>query len=174
MLKLWRMRNLAIKGKITIFATLAISKIVHVALVADVLIGIINRLNKIQKEFICSCSNPKIKQTTRCKNYKSGGLKYIDILFKIISLQCSWIKRFYDTSTHSWKVIPSYLISSYLGKKLKFHSNLGTGIKNFFPIYYGQKRCPIYYKQIFKRQLKFIFNSWNSFDYCVQVNRYNK
>ena len=45
------MRNLTVKGKITIFKTLAISKIIHLSLVTNVPTEIINKLNKIQKEF---------------------------------------------------------------------------------------------------------------------------
>ena len=75
-LKLWRMRNLTIKEKIVILKTLVISKIVHLpALITDVLTEIINELNKIQKEFIWSGSNPKMKHTTLCKTYESRGLK---------------------------------------------------------------------------------------------------
>ena len=48
-LKLWRMRNLTLEGKITIFKTLAISKIIHLSLVTNVPTQIINELNKIQK-----------------------------------------------------------------------------------------------------------------------------
>ena len=33
-LKLWRMRNLTLEGKITVFKTLAISKIIHLSLVS--------------------------------------------------------------------------------------------------------------------------------------------
>ena len=46
------MRNLTLEGKITIFKTLAKSKIVHLSLVTNVPMQIINELNKIQKEFI--------------------------------------------------------------------------------------------------------------------------
>ena len=46
-LKLWRMQNLALEGKITIFKTLAISKIIHLSLVINVPTQIINELNKI-------------------------------------------------------------------------------------------------------------------------------
>ena len=51
-LKLWRMRYLSIEGKITVFKTLALSKIIHLALVTDVPKSTILALNKIQKEFI--------------------------------------------------------------------------------------------------------------------------
>ena len=68
----------------------------------------------------------------------------MDILSKVISLQCSWIKRLYDNSSHPWKIIPSHLINTYLGKNFKFHSNLCIPANKI-------KRFPIYYKQIFKR-----------------------
>ena len=55
------MRNLTLEGKITIFKTLAISKIIHLSLVTNVLTQLINEINKVQKEFIWYRSNPKIK-----------------------------------------------------------------------------------------------------------------
>ena len=51
-LKIWRTRNLKVHGKITIFKTLAISKVIHLALVTNVPHIIIDQLNKIQKDFI--------------------------------------------------------------------------------------------------------------------------
>ena len=48
--KLWRMRNLAIEEKITIFKTFPMSKILHLVLVTNVRTEIINELSKIQKK----------------------------------------------------------------------------------------------------------------------------
>ena len=50
-LKIWRIRNLTVQGKITIFKTLAISKVIHLALVTNIPQVIIDQLNKIQKLF---------------------------------------------------------------------------------------------------------------------------
>ena len=33
--------------------------------------------------------NPKIKDDTFCKNDKNGGLKNVDIMYKVVNLQCS-------------------------------------------------------------------------------------
>ena len=110
-LKLRRMRNLTLEGKTTIFKTLAISKIIHLSLVTNVPTQIINELNKTQKEFIWNGSNPKIKHSTLCNKYENGGLKNVNILSK----------RLNDNSSHLWKIIPSYLIDTYLGKIFKFH-----------------------------------------------------
>ena len=95
------MRNLTLEGKVTVFKALAISKIVHLALITNIPTSTMKELNKIQNEFIWKNKNPKIKHTTLCNNYDNGGLKNIDISSKIISLQCSWIKKLYDKTTPS-------------------------------------------------------------------------
>ena len=55
------MQNLSIAGKITIFKTLAISKIVHLALVKVIPISTILDFDTIEEHFIRKNGNPKIK-----------------------------------------------------------------------------------------------------------------
>ena len=50
--------------------------------------SIIQKLSKIKKEFICKTRNPKIKHGTLCKNYENGGFKNVEIIYKVVSLQC--------------------------------------------------------------------------------------
>ena len=92
-LKIWKIRNITLEGKIVIFKTLAVSKIVFQSLIIPVPRHIVNELEKIQKAFLWKNSSPKIKQETLCNDCKGGGLKNIDILNKIVSLQCSWITK---------------------------------------------------------------------------------
>ena len=49
-LKLWKLRNLTIEGRIVIFKSLAISKLFHLALVTEIPSTTINLLTKIQME----------------------------------------------------------------------------------------------------------------------------
>ena len=51
-LKLWRMRNLSIKGKIAVFKTLAISKLVYMALLTVIPNHITYEVAKTQNSFI--------------------------------------------------------------------------------------------------------------------------
>ena len=118
------MRNLTREEKIVIFKALAMSKIVFQSLITPVPRHIVNQLEKIQKAFSWKSSSPKIRHETLYNDYKEGGLKNIDILNKIISLQCSWIRRLYDNSFHEWKLIPLFLIKKPFGSFLKFHSNV--------------------------------------------------
>ena len=95
-LKLWRARNLSLEGKITVFKSLAISKITHLAYDKTIPPSIIDQLNNKQKNFIWNGLNPKIKNSTINNNYENGGLKNVNIAAKISSLQSSWIKKLFD------------------------------------------------------------------------------
>ena len=114
-LKIWKIGNLTLEGKIVIFKAQAISKIVFQSLITPVPRCIVNEFEKIQKAFLWKNSSPKIKHETLCNDYKGGALKNIDILNKIIGLQCSWIRGLYDNSFHEWKLIPLFLIKKSFG-----------------------------------------------------------
>ena len=101
-------------------------------------------------EFIWKGENPKIKNSALCNNFEYGGLKYVDIFSKVVSLQCSWIKKLFHDSFYQWKLIPLYLICQYLGKKFKFHSNLEVSHSILC-------KFPNFYKEIFTRWGKHLF-----------------
>ena len=73
-LKLWKLRNLFIEGRIIVFKSLAISKLIHLALVTEIPTITINLVTKIQMEFIWKGKNSKIKNSTLCNDYEYGGL----------------------------------------------------------------------------------------------------
>ena len=121
-LRFWNRRISSLEERIIIFKTLDISKI-----------------QKIQKTFIWHSSRPKISHKILCNNFENGGLKHVDISSKIISLQCSWLRKLCDENFHEWKIIPSHLISKYFGKSFKFHSCLSFDRKLLikFPKFYN-------------------------------------
>ena len=110
-LKLWRMRNLSIEGKIVVFKTLAISKLVYLALLTVTPNHIADEVAKIQKYFIWHDSSPKITRETLRMEFKTGDLKNVDIRFKFVILQCSWVKKLYDDCFNEWKIIPLHLLN---------------------------------------------------------------
>ena len=69
-LKIWKMRNLTLKGKVVICKTIATSKIVFQSFITTVPKHIINELGKIQKAFLW-------KNSTVEKDHKAGGLKML-------------------------------------------------------------------------------------------------
>ena len=137
-LNLWKLRNLTLEGKVLIFKTLALSKIIFQVFVTPIPNYVVTELEKIQKSFYWENSTSKIKHGTLCNDSKDGELKNVDIQKKIISLQCSWVKRLYDDSFYEWKIIPLHLISKTLGQSFIFHSNLSFKKKliKSFPSFY--------------------------------------
>ena len=97
-------------------------KFVFLALLTKISHQVVKELEKMQKSILWKESAPKIRQETTCKDYKDGGLKNIDISYKIVSLQYSWIQRLFHNNFHEWKLIPLHLIAMSFGSKFKFHS----------------------------------------------------
>ena len=83
------MKKFIPEGKVVIFKTIAISKIVLKSFITTVSIHIVNEFENIQKTFFWNNYSPKIKHETLYNDYIAGGLKNIDIPNKIIALQCS-------------------------------------------------------------------------------------
>ena len=86
----WITRTLTVEGKIFIFKTLGISKIVYLSLIITVPNSILEKNFKIQETFLWYSSMPKINHKHSVIHLKM--VKNVDVKSKIISLQCSWVK----------------------------------------------------------------------------------
>ena len=135
-LKIWRMRNLTLEGKIIVFETLALSKIFHLC-ITSVVPKHIEEIENKQKKFLWNRSTPKIKHSALCNSFAAGGITNFGINRKIASLQCSWIKRLYGDSFHEWKLIPIHLINTTITPAFKFHPSLALHFQlDEFPKFY--------------------------------------
>ena len=132
------MRQLTLEGIITIFKSLAVSKVLHLFLITKLLNNAIGLLHKIQKTFIWQGKKAKIKHNALCNAYKMVGIKNVDLRNKITRMQCSWVKRLFEDDFHDWKVIPLLLIGKKLGNNFKFHNNIdiSNNILSKFPSFY--------------------------------------
>ena len=70
-LKLWRMRQLTLAGRITIFKSLAVSKVKHLLIITKLHSNTIDLLHKIQKNFTWQGKKAKTKHSILCKVSKS-------------------------------------------------------------------------------------------------------
>ena len=62
------MRNLTLEERIVVFKTLAVSKIVFLAILTKIPYQVVKELEKTQKTFLWKNSTPKIKHETTCKD----------------------------------------------------------------------------------------------------------
>ena len=121
-LRIWRGRDATLAGRIQIFKSIALSKLVYISTMLHPSKQTLNQLNLIQKDFIWRDCRSKIKHSTLIGDYNNGGYKDVDIEFKFESLKIIWIRRLLDSSFHSWKAIPQCLRSE-IGVQSIFHSN---------------------------------------------------
>ena len=87
------MRQLTLKGRITVFKSLAVSKVIHILLITKLHNNTIDLLHKIQKNFIWQGKMAKTKHSTICNGYEKGGIKNVVLTNKITSIQSSWVKK---------------------------------------------------------------------------------
>ena len=108
-LKIWKSRGLSLLGKIVIFKTLSITKIIFVSYLTTVPSDVIHTLKNINKNFVWDGKRQKIKHSTLINDYPDGGLKDIDIESKFKALHMSWLTRFHSDNTHPWMPFPKTL-----------------------------------------------------------------
>ena len=106
------MQRASLAGKILIFKSLALSKLLHASTMKCLPKQIFDQLNTLQKSFIWSNRKPKIKHSTLIADYGEGGHKDIDIKSKISALKVTWVTRLLDTNFHPWKIILNMLFSN--------------------------------------------------------------
>ena len=141
-IKVWNFRSLTLSGKITIFKTLAISKIVYISYLSSVPNDIISQLDIVHKNFIWGNKRAKIKHSTLINDYGDGGLRDVDIKSKFNALHLSWLKRLYDNNFHPWKNIPNFLFKKLSGcKSTLFFPNLSINSS-------ALSKLPEFYKNI--------------------------
>ena len=66
------------------------------------------QIRKLSLDFLWNNKKYKIKDTYLQRDYKNGGIKFIDIKAQIMSLKLKWIGRILDETNASWKYIPNH------------------------------------------------------------------
>ena len=105
--KTWEHRGLSLAGKIFIFKSLALSKLLYASAMKCQSRQILDQINLMRKNFVWNDKIPKIKHSTL-----------------ISALKVSWLTRLLDDNFHHWKVIPNLLFLDVGGLKTIFHYNL--------------------------------------------------
>jgi hypothetical protein len=115
LLSIWGQRDLSVLGRITIFKSLAFSKIIYQCSNLAVPENIITELNQIAFEFIWHGKPDKVKRTTVIADYDEGGLKMLDVQCFINAQKVMWVKRLLAKKDEgSWKIYPQRFLSKIL------------------------------------------------------------
>ena len=108
-IKVWKMRNLTMVGKILITKSLLSSQLTNISSVLTLPEHVIKDINKTLFQFVWGGSE-KVKRKTIINSYECGGLKMLHLPSFLDSLKWSWIKRITNENTANWKNIPLFEI----------------------------------------------------------------
>ncbi len=108
LLNILKQRSITIKGKITIFNSLALSPLICTSSMIETLPEALKEINYIIQNFTWEGKTDKIPQKTLINNIDNGGLKLCYFPFKVDSIKLSWIKRLCGDTDANWKILPKF------------------------------------------------------------------
>jgi hypothetical protein len=114
-LALWGQISLSILGRIMVFKSLVLSKVIYQCNNLTVPDDFIKDLDQLAFNFIWQYKQDKVKRTAIIADYDKGGLKMIDVPSFINAQKVMWVKRLLKTGSGSWKAYPNYIFNKMLG-----------------------------------------------------------
>ena len=129
-LQIWSGRNLSVLGKIQIVKTFGISQILYISNMVSLKKEEIETIQRIVAKFIWDDKTPKVKQTAMIAEYEHGGLKYPHIQAIIDTQKIMWIKRYFCSPFHPWKLIFDWQMEKIGGKSIFLDTNLNVSKLN--------------------------------------------
>jgi hypothetical protein len=101
-IRYWEQFRLSLPGRINVAKSLLLSQIGYYGSVIPLKEDIVVLLQKTINNFISGKLRLSAKQITM--SIENGGLGFIDLNTYIMSLQCSWIKRAYNSTIDTWRL----------------------------------------------------------------------
>ena len=130
LLNIWKERNLTLSGKIQVFKSQILSKILYLATMNSVPKTVTDELQTLHRDFIWNGRKAKIKHSTLIGDFRDGGFRDVDIPSCFETAKVSWIRRFFDDNFHPWKIVAEEFLEG-IGGKMLFHPNLKLSKTSF-------------------------------------------
>jgi hypothetical protein len=135
-LAIWGQRDLSTLGRITIFKSLAFSKVIYQCNNLTVSEDFIKELNKLAFDFIWHKKPDKVNRTTIIADYDKGGLKMLDVESFVQAQKIMWVKRLLKIGEGSWKAYPKLVLSGLLDEySFQCNTDLKEHEKTMNPFY---------------------------------------
>jgi len=148
-LKIWKLRNLTLYGRIQVVRSLAMSKLLFVCSKIFVSDSFMENVKKEIITFIWNGKKAKIKYDTLIGDYNVGGMKLPDFENCIKANRIKWAINLLDSEVKSWKLIPWQQLDAIGGiKAIGINFDAGRIPKTISKFYGSILRCwAVYTKQ---------------------------
>jgi hypothetical protein len=105
-LKLWRQRDLSMKGRVTVLKALAISQLTYPLTYLSVPKWVVTEANTLFYKFLWDDGVERVARITLQRDIALGGIKMVDLETTAKVLKLKWITRLLDQPDDKWSNIP--------------------------------------------------------------------
>jgi len=106
-LKLWRQRDLSLRGKIIILKSLAMAQLIYPLSILEAPRWALEEANSLFYSFLWGNKPDKVKRNTIIREMDQGGLKMIDIECMALALKAKWVGKLFTELDQKWTNIPT-------------------------------------------------------------------
>jgi exonuclease III len=137
-LKMWKMRDLTLKGKIIVIKNLALSQLIYPMTYLEVSKEVYKECKEVFYDFLWSGKKGNIKYTTLIREINDGGLKMIDLDCMVKALKVKMLAKMVEETDELWCVIPNQYLTPMNIKDFCLCRYKVKWIPNEVPQYYRQ------------------------------------
>jgi exonuclease III len=115
LLRIWKQRDLSLKGKVTILKTLAMSQLIYPMSMLFCPEWVAKEAEKYFYDFLWDGKPDKVNRNTVIRSIEEGGLKMIDINAMARALKCNWVKKICNIENwnQKWTCIPRFFFYNF-------------------------------------------------------------
>ena len=135
-MRLWSWRGLSLFGKVTIFKSLLLPKVLNISSILPSPLEFIKAFQTIIYNFLWKGPD-KIARTAVINDFEFGGLKVTDLTTSIVSLRLSRIGRFLSDNFYPWKAYLLHLLRAF-GRELFLYCDYNINDYNISPIFFKE------------------------------------
>jgi len=138
LLRIWRQRDLSLRGKVTILKNLAMSQLIYPMSLLECPYWAMEEANNSFFKFLWSGKPDKLRRNVVIRSIEEGGIKMIDIDSMAKSLKTRWAAKLFKDNEKKWCNIPNM-----------FFRQLATTdfIKTHFDVSHIPYNLPMFYRQ---------------------------
>jgi hypothetical protein len=107
LLKIWKLRDLSLKGKVVILKNLALSQLLYPMSNLYLPKWVHDEVDDLFYKFLWNDSTPKIKRTSVIRDIKQAGLKMLELDCMVRSIKAKWASKLFLDLGRKWTIIPS-------------------------------------------------------------------
>ena len=100
--KIWRQRDLSLKGKITVIRTLALSQLLYATSVLNIPQWVVKEANTLFYKFLWGNKPDKIRRDIITRDIAAGGLKMVNLEAMVYAQKITWAKKLYKNPESKW------------------------------------------------------------------------